>query len=168
MEKQTPTETFRYVYDFNRLVRETDDTDDPLNEYTFAPNDYGNLLSEYRYDDNASGYPTFNALGTTENLLDESEGVSDTWKHTAFGLAEQHTGTSEQPFTFIGKQGYQFDQQLELYLLGLGGNRAASPGVYDPHTGQFVRKDPIGPDSDTEKNRFIRLKRILFRGCREF
>ena len=40
-------------------------------------------------------------------------------RHTyrAFGQIESHTGSSETPFTFVGRQQYYRDAEISLYLL---------------------------------------------------
>ena len=61
--------------------------------------------------------------------------ASDRYEHRAFGLQQSHTGSSENPFTFVGRQGYYRDEELALYLAGAR--------YYDPAAGLWLNEDPI-------------------------
>ncbi len=40
VQKETPAEVRRFLYDFQRLHEESDADDDPLREYAFGPDNY--------------------------------------------------------------------------------------------------------------------------------
>jgi len=146
--KETPTETVQFVYDFQRLLQETDAQDDVQKQYTFAPEDYGQLVSEHNDLEDASSFYNCDGQWSTNALLDADETATDRYRYRAFGLEQFHGGNSENPFTFVGKQGYYRDPELELYFLGMSGNGAAQGGrFYDPAAGRFVTADPIGYNS---------------------
>src|SRR5262249_36550203 len=87
----------------------------------------------------------FDALGSTEALLDDSGSVTGRLANRAFGLATTATGTgATEPHAWVGQQGYRRDTEADLYLLGTSGNGDGKnrPG-YDPATAVFLSKDPL-------------------------
>jgi RHS repeat-associated protein len=62
-------------------------------------------------------------------------------------------GPTENPFQYVGKQGYYRDPELELYLLG-----GSSGGrYYDPAAGRFLSADPLGFSAgDDNLYRYVR------------
>ncbi|MEX1027031.1 MAG: HNH endonuclease [Candidatus Paceibacterota bacterium] len=134
VEKETPSETTKSVYDLKKILQETDGTGGVEQQYTFTDKEYGDLISEF--DGTDTSYHHYDAVGTTDALLDEDETATDRYQHRAFGIEESHTGTSDSPFTFVGQQSYHRDPELDLYLAG---NR-----YYDPQAGRWVSQDPIG------------------------
>jgi RHS repeat-associated protein len=74
-------------------------------------------------------------LGSNKTLTNSSQTVTDTRSFDAFGLQTGSTGSSPTPFGFAGGWGYQSDG-TGLQLLG--------HRYYDPSTGRFLTRDPIG------------------------
>jgi RHS repeat-associated protein len=74
-------------------------------------------------------------LGSNKTLTNSSQAVTDTRSFDAFGLQTGSTGSSPTPFGFAGGWGYQQDS-TGLQLLG--------HRYYDPSTGRFLTRDPIG------------------------
>jgi len=143
--KATSTDTKKFIYDFDNLLQETDGSDSTQHEYTTTVEEYGDLVSEY--DGTDTSYHHYDALGSTDALTDPDQTSTDTWTYKAFGEVLPGTGTTDTPFGFVGKQGYYWDPEIELYFLG-----AHTP--YDPRTGRFVRPDPI--DADSNPYRYVR------------
>ncbi|HVL37999.1 MAG TPA: hypothetical protein VM328_01285, partial [Fimbriimonadaceae bacterium] len=54
-------------------------------------------------------YFHFDALGSTAALTDETETVTDTYAYTAFGVPTSTTGSSVNPFRYVGQYGYYED-----------------------------------------------------------
>jgi RHS repeat-associated protein len=100
----------------------------------FTTEEYGDLVSQY--DGSDTLYHQCDGLGSTDALLDEWETATDRYAHRAFGLEAARSGTTDNPFTYVGRQGYYKDPELELYLLGAR--------YYDPALGRFLSQDPIG------------------------
>ncbi len=134
VQKETPSESKHFIYDLNRLLQETDDAGDPLHEYSSTLAEWGDLISEY--DGTDTLYHQYDALGSTDALLDDSETATASYAHRAFGLEAAHSGTAESSFTFVGAQNYYRDPELELYFAGAR--------YYDPAAGRWVSADPIG------------------------
>ena len=89
---------------------------------------------------------------SAEALIDNTETATDRYKYRAFGLQQLHTGTSQNPFTFVGKQGYYKDAELDLYLLGTGSHTDNGGRFYDPAVGRFLSEDPLGYKAQDETN----------------
>ena len=123
-EVQSSGETRKFIYDMTRLLMETDDAGDTERAYTATIQEYGDLVSEYDEGSGQSAFHQYDALGSTDALLDADETATDRYQYRAFGLATHETGTSDSPFTFVGKQNYYRDPELELYYLGMGGSAA--------------------------------------------
>jgi RHS repeat-associated protein len=136
--KETPSESRKFIYDFRKLLQETDGADDPQRWYTFTTEEYGDLISQY--DGSDTLYHQYDGLGSTDALLDEWETATDRYAHRAFGLEAARSGTTDNPFTYVGRQSYYKDPELELYLLGAR--------YYDPQAGRFLSHDPLRYQSD--------------------
>jgi len=142
--KQTSTDTKKFIYDFENLLQETDGSDTAQHEYTTTVEEYGDLVSEY--DGTATSYHHYDALGSTDALTDPAQTSTDTWVYRAFGEVQSRTGTTDTPHSFVGRQRYYWDPEIDLYLLG-----AQTP--YDPSTGRFVREDEV--DADPNRYRYV-------------
>ncbi len=134
VQKETPSQSTHFIYDLKRLLQETDDAGDPLHEYTSTLDEWGELVSEY--DETDTLYHQYDALGSTDALLDDDEALAASYAHRAFGLEAAHSGTAEMPFTFVGAQNYYRDPELALYFAGAR--------YYDPAAGRWMSADPIG------------------------
>jgi RHS repeat-associated protein len=143
VKKETPTEALNFLYDAQRLLEETDDAGDLEGLYTATEEEYGDLVSEY--DGVADHYPLYDAQRSADALIDGTESQSDQYKYRAFGLqVNADPGPTENPFQYVGKQGYYREPELDLYFLGMGSNGRP----YDPATGQFITPDKIEDDSN--------------------
>jgi RHS repeat-associated protein len=124
----------KYIRDFDRILQQTDAAGDTEREYTAAPNDFGDLISEH--DGAASTYHHYDALGTTNVLTAGDQGTTDRYLHRAFGQLITHDGQSITPFLFIGREGYFYEPALALHYV--------NARWYDPTTGRWLSEDPIG------------------------
>jgi len=91
-------------------------TGEILMEYTLvggtftikAVNTWGlGLISSNR--EGVKRYFHFDGLGSTRALTDSSGNVTDTYEYNAFGVLESSTGTSVNPFRYVGQWGYYDD-----------------------------------------------------------
>ncbi|MCE9551901.1 MAG: hypothetical protein K8T91_00785, partial [Planctomycetes bacterium] len=167
VEKQTPDGIWKYVYDGKVLLLET--REDNATEVTYdsvLKDEYGELTSRYHDDTAGTDYYQYDGLGTTDTMSDEAEADLDTYVYRAFGQIESQTGTEENKFTFIGRQGYHHWPELELYFAGAGGGgQSAKAGQklhagrsLDPVAGRFASQDPI---KDDEKNLYRYVGSLL-------
>jgi RHS repeat-associated protein len=78
-----------------------------ITEYTTEPGLYGNLISQNRQGDEHQYH--FDALGSTLALTDDTQQVTDTNAYSAFGEVTERTGSTGNPFQYVGKWGYYRD-----------------------------------------------------------
>jgi RHS repeat-associated protein len=81
----------------------------------------------------------FDGLGTTAALTDFNENITDTYEFSALGVLEGSTGSSVNPFRYVGQWGYYDDgargSQYGLLLLGVR--------YYSRAAGRFLTWDPV-------------------------
>ena len=100
--------------------------------YTVGPS--GNLISQRR--SGSTYYHLYDQLGSTRKLLDSNQGTTDSYSYYAFGEARTSSGSTTNPFNFVGRLGYYSDASSSLqYLRGR---------YYAPGYGRFGSVDPIG------------------------
>jgi len=123
VEMQADEATTRYVWDRHNIIQERDDLGSIDAEFTYQPQAYGNLISQRR--DSVSSLYHFDALGSMLALTDASQVVTDSAFYKAFGEAWASSGTTLNPYEWLGQIGY----------------------YKDPITGQFmIRRRPYRTD----------------------
>jgi len=88
--------------------------------------------------DLGTGDPTFyhfDRMGSTLALTDKNEVVTDSYAYGPYGEPLAQTGSSTQPFTYIGAYGVR--KEGPLYHM-----RAR---YYDPQAARFLSRDPLPP-----------------------
>ena len=95
---------------------------------------YTRGIDEWRYGQ--IKFTLGDALGSMGNMVDTNQNVTDTAIYESFGNLLARTGSTDTPFLFGGGAGYQTERDSGLMLLG--------HRFYDPGTGRFISKDPIG------------------------
>jgi RHS repeat-associated protein len=125
-----------YIWDelSDSVLMETDGSGATTAVYTQEPGPFGGLISERR--GNQSRYYHYDGLGSTRQLTDATGQVTDTYLYEAYGQLVQSSGTTVNPFRFVGRLGYYFDQDLSEYYV-----RARH---YDPRLARWLAVDPIG------------------------
>jgi len=127
--------TWQFVYDTTAgipAVIEEHNGSDPV--YCIREPD-GELIA--RVDNGSIAYYHFDALGSTRVLTDATGTVTDTYAYDAWGNLMARTGTTTQPYQFVGELGYHTHwQDAHLTLLQLGIR------FYDPQVGRFGQRDP--------------------------
>jgi RHS repeat-associated protein len=119
-----------------------------LVEYQAAPNPRQRLFTTYGVGLISSSItgasPTkrwfhFDGLGSTAALTDANENITDTYEFSAFGVQESSTGSSVNPFRYVGQWGYYDDvargSQFGLLLLGVR--------YYSRDVGRFLTWDRL-------------------------
>lgn len=115
-------------------LRETDENDETTAVYTVEPVPYGRVVSQRR--DEETSYFHYDALGSTRELTDEAEQLTDTNIYDAWGVNLASTGTIETPFRYVGEWGYYADQEVNANYV----RRRA----YKPADGRWMSEDPAG------------------------
>ncbi len=125
----------KYVWDpvFDCVTHELDENNNVKAEYHNEPQQYGGVLSQRR--GTTSHYHHHDALGSTRFLSDSSGNVSDTYLLDAWGNEIASTGTTVNPFKWVGKYGYYTDESTGLVYV-----RAR---MYQPTVARWVSVDPI-------------------------
>ena len=142
IEKEAAAGTTKYIFDFKKLLQETDGMDDTTALYTGTLKDeFGDLVSQFRED--ASGFYQYDATGSASELTDASAAVKNLYVFEAFGTPAHEVTDTNFPnnLNWIGSQGYYNDLEFDYYFLG--------KRMYDALTGQFTRPDPIGLEGGT-------------------
>jgi RHS repeat-associated protein len=93
---------------------------------------YSPLISEYV--SNAWRHYLYDGLGSTRQLLDANQTVTDTYTYEAFGTSKGSTGSTPNPYRYVGSLGYY---QTGSSLMHLGAR------YYLPEAGRFMGRDPL-------------------------
>ena len=133
--------TNRYFYNLalgmKPIVAEKNETTgQTLRYYIWSPD--GRLL--YLIDaanGNAVRHFHFDRVGTTVALTDAAGTITDSYAYTPFGELLGRTGTSRQPFLYVGRFGVRSEPAGNLIHM-----RAR---YYDPVSARFLTRDPIWP-----------------------
>jgi RHS repeat-associated protein len=100
--------------------------------YTVGPS--GNLISQRR--SGSTYYHLYDRLGSTRKLLDSSQATTDSYSYYAFGEVRSSSGSTTNPFKFVGRLGYYDDPSTDFQYL-----RAR---YYAPVYGRFWSVDRAG------------------------
>ena len=126
--------TLKYVWDGQNVLIETDASAAIEAVHTLEPALYGNQVSQRR--SGATSYYHFDALGSTLQLTDASATVTDSYLYRAFGDLVTSSGTTTNPYQYVGRLGYAYDVDLKGHTV-----RARR---YGPGMGRWLSRDPIG------------------------
>ena len=150
---QPATDTWEYSYDAlgNRIASTHNGV---TTTYLVDPIGLGNVAAEYddagalvaRYDHglgllartdaaDASGYYTFNAIGSTSELTDGTGVVVNHYAYDPFGISLSESEAIANPFEYVGEFGVMNEAN------GLEFMRAR---YYETGTGRFLSQDPLG------------------------
>jgi RHS repeat-associated protein len=114
--------------DMLKLLLERDDQGVTQAHYTM-----GQGLEAMRRNSTSSFYH-YNHLGTTHQLTDASQIITDTYRHDAWGVPLAQMGSTLNPHTYVGRERYYRLPQARLYQLGLR--------YYRSKVGTFMTIDP--------------------------
>jgi len=125
------------IWDFENYLAETDDQNEIQAVYTNEPQSYGNLISQYRKEGPiwTPSYYHYDALGSTRVLTDDAGDASDTYVYDVWGTEVAVSGSTVNPFRWVGDVGYYWDEPNGTFYI-----RAR---VYDPVTGRWMSQDPL-------------------------
>lgn len=150
---QIHNETYEFVYDVITSVPAVIEEKLGTNTVYYYRDPNGSLIARYdQSSDNKWRYYHFDALGSTRLLTtapkeDGSVDVTDKYSYDAWGKMISHEklmGSVDQPYQFIGEQGYYTHyQDTDYKLLQLGVR------LYDTEVGRFTQRDSIVDDTTT-------------------
>ena len=136
VEKRSATGATKFIWDDQNYLMETDENDAITAVYTNEPNIYGNLISQSRNPAALwlPSYYNYDALGSTRDLTDASETITDTCLYSAFGEAVAQSGSTTNPFRWVGEKKYFYDEEIEEYYI-----RAR---IFNPAISRWLSNDP--------------------------
>ncbi len=129
----TAQEELAFIYDGDVLLAEADDNG------VRAVYIWGLLGPVARVDLRSAGgtrYYLLDARGHTRLLLDSQGNITDRYTYDAWGNPIEQVGSTFNPFRWNGAYGYEWTPATGLYHVGAR--------EYDPRTGRWLQKDPIG------------------------
>ena len=133
--KTTGGVTTQFVYDEQKLIQEADGNGNTTATYTSTGGSVYSALVGIR-EGTASHFPLPDALGSVRILLDANQNWTDGYSYDAFGNAITNSGTTTNPYRYVGSFGYYLDAETGLELL--------THRYYDAAVGRFLTRDPIG------------------------
>jgi RHS repeat-associated protein len=133
VRKEEGVEVVKNVWDFQNVLLEANASDVTQALYTLAPKMYGSLVSQRRGA--TSHFVLPDALGSIVGLASAAQTQSDTYRYKGYGLPLVATGSTANPFRWVGTLGYYYDASLGRYYV-----RARH---YDPVTARWLSRDPL-------------------------
>lgn len=133
--KQSATETVKFVWDpvADAYLAEFNGSNVLQATYSQEPVQFGRALTQRR-STTSSWYHT-DSQGSTQALSNSSQVTSDTYLYDAWGNPITSTGTTVNPFRWVGNVGYYFDSDTGLYYI-----RART---YQPTIARWTSADPL-------------------------
>ena len=129
-------ETKKIVWDGQAYLLETDSSNVTQVVYTQGVGPFGDLVSQRR--SGATTYYLFDALGSTDRLLSSAQAVLNSYVYKAFGEIAASTGSTANPFRFVGRYGYYY------YGWSLGSDLYVRARWYKPVQARWLSLDPLG------------------------
>ena len=153
MQRVDNTGTVQFIWDGLSYLAETNASNVIQAEYTQEPTTYGGLLSQYRLT--VPSYYHFDRIGSTRALTNSSGTITDTYNYEAFGTSLGGTGSTTNPFTWIGRFGYYQDTASGLVYV--------RRRFYSPVIAKWVSNDPVGFFAgDVTLSRYVVNRVLMF------
>jgi len=121
------------IWDSENIIAETDSGGTAITSYTVTPEKYGSLISQR--GSGATSFHHFDALGSTIQLTDASENLVIEYLYRAFGQQIIISGSSNNRFGWIGKQGYYRGIDANDYWI--------KRRIQEPIKGRWLSRDMI-------------------------
>jgi RHS repeat-associated protein len=125
--------TTNYIWNDDAVLMETDETGATTATYTREPDQFGSLISQHRSGQTHVHH--YDALGSTTELTDSTETVTDTFRYSAFGNEVMRIGATQAPHTWVGRSGYERDTPIRFYV---------RRRHYSPSSATWHSPDPLG------------------------
>ena len=131
--RQDASTTRKFVWEFQSLLLETDGDGTTVAQYTGALDTYGPVVSQRRSSTSRFYHPS--VLGTIETLTGADAATTDTYILDAWGVQHAATGSTVNPFRYVGALGYYTEPDLALAYVRARWLR--------PATGSWLSVDPV-------------------------
>jgi len=123
-----------YLWDEGSYLEEYNEVGLTTMDYSNEPTGFENIISHHR--DSATNFYLFDVQGSTHQLTDENENVTDTFMYDSWGNEILRVGTSEVPFRYVGQSGYYYDKETKSYY--------ARARIFEPKIYRWQSLDPLG------------------------
>jgi RHS repeat-associated protein len=134
VEKVDSSGTTKSLWDGQNILLDTNASNVTQTLYTLEPGMFGNLLSQSR--SGMSSFFQFNAIGSIVGLTNLGQAVTDSYRYHAFGTSLNTTGSTLNPYRYVGRRGYRYDAELSDYYVRA---RYLSPDLT-----RWLSQDPSG------------------------
>ena len=127
--------TTTYYWDLgtdNTFLEENENGDTSV-QYTQEPSLYGQLIAQEL--GGLASYYNYDAQGSTRELTDDSEEVTDTYAYSASGEAVVSEGATGNSFRYKASLGYHTDSNT--------GELAVRARKYQPTPARWLSRDPL-------------------------
>ncbi len=131
-----PGNTLRYAWNYATAlpsIATVQSGGSDLRYYVYTP--IGGLLYSIESAGGSRHFYHFDQSGSTLLLTDDGGKVTDSYAITPYGESVAHTGTTDTPFTWLGRLGAMQEGSTSLFYL-----RAR---YYDSATARFLSRDPL-------------------------
>jgi RHS repeat-associated protein len=164
----------KYLWDEDNILYETDGNDAVTAQYTYSPEQYAHLISEFRDGTTYTHY--YDAQGSTVALTDDTGHVTDTFVYNAWGEEVARTGATDTAWRWGAEIDYLFDVALNGYGIR---RRCYQPAIarwtsHDPllftdhmNLYVFVRNRPVSLQDPSGKIVIVPKRQHLGIGCGE-
>ena len=105
----------KLIWDAENILAETDSGGTTQAAYTLAPEAFGSLISQRR--SGATSFHHYDALGSTNKLTDAGEDTEVEYLYKSFGEQSILSGSSANPFTWVGQLGYYHQSDASDYWI---------------------------------------------------
>ena len=129
----------------DNIVREFDDSGTVIAEYTTEANQFGNVISQRRNGQDSVYH--YDGQGSTLALTDANGDVTDTYAYSAFGEVTAHTGSTVNPFQYIGQKQYYRD--------GETGEYEVRRRTYEAAYSRWLTRDPDAFVDGTNQYKYV-------------
>ena len=134
----------------DNIVREFDDEENTIADYTTEAGLHGNVVSQRRNGVD-SVYHT-DGQGSTLALTNAAGDVTDTYAYNAFGEVTARTGDTVNPFQFVGQKQYYRDEET--------GNYDVRQRPLSSRFGRWLSADPLRQYGDFHAFVYVRNRPI--------
>ena len=129
-EKNTEGKIIRYLYEVDKVVLETDGSNNQTAYQAYGTNLLYRSVAEEAGAGAESYYYLYNAHGDVTGLIDAIGNIAATYDYDAFGTIISETGTANNTVKYAG---YQYDKETDLYYL--------NARYYDSTIARFLTED---------------------------
>jgi RHS repeat-associated protein len=135
---QSPGGTLDKIWDGQTMIADSENTN-AIRRYASKPTLYGDILHQWGQD--PKRFYLYDALGSTIGLTDDSQDLTDSYLYKAYGEVLSSSGSTVNPFQWVGRFGYQYDKITANIL-----QQYVRQRHYLPYTAAWISEDPLVRD----------------------